>query len=186
MRLLLPIALWIHRTTRDLKTTRRPENAWGWRPEWAARRLLWDEPNVASSDCRQPTRHLVVRSEPRASSDRTLAIDAQPVVSMSIGTLAAAAGAAGHRAVAVADDLHCGPAVVARRVAQQLSLSRRETEVLLAVAAGKCIKETAADLGVGEKAVQYFWGRIFAKSGCASQVQVLALLLRHATSAPVR
>jgi len=67
------------------------------------------------------------------------------------------------------------------RVAQELALSRRETEVLRAAAGGKCIKETAADLGVSEKAVQYFWARIFMKSGCASQVQVLALLLRHAT-----
>ena len=88
--------------------------------------------------------------------------------------------------MAVADDLQCGPALVARKVAQELALSPRETEVLLAVAAGKCIKETAADLGVSEKSIQYFWARIFAKSGCASQVQVLALLLRHATSSPGR
>jgi DNA-binding CsgD family transcriptional regulator len=79
-----------------------------------------------------------------------------------------------------------GAAAVALRVAEELGLSRRETEVLLAVAAGKCIKETAADLGVSEKAVQYFWARIFVKSGCASQVQVLALLLRHATTSPAR
>jgi DNA-binding CsgD family transcriptional regulator len=76
--------------------------------------------------------------------------------------------------------------MVAREVAQELSLSRRETEVLVAVSSGKCIKETAADLGVSEKAVQYFWARIFVKSGCFSQVQVLALLLRRATSAAAR
>lgn len=79
------------------------------------------------------------------------------------------------------DEPPSGPAAVARQVAKQLALSPRETEVLLAVSAGKCIKETAAELGVSEKAVQYFWARIFMKSGCASQVQVLALLLRHAT-----
>ena len=98
---------------------------------------------------------------------------------------ASAHAAAGCRKSAPAD-AYPGPADVARRVAQELALSRRETEVLLAVAAGKCIKETAADLGVSEKAVQYFWTRIFAKSRCASQVQVLALLLRHATGSPAR
>jgi DNA-binding CsgD family transcriptional regulator len=110
------------------------------------------------------------------------------VVSVTMVRSAAASvgkGAAGGE-MPYADARYCGPATVARRVAQELALSRRETEVLLAAAAGKCIKETAADLGVSEKAVQYFWTRIFAKSRCASQVQVLALLLRHATSSPAR
>ena len=105
---------------------------------------------------------------------------------MAIVGLAAAAGASDYRDAAVADDLQRRPAMVAMRVAQQLALSRRETEVLVAVSSGKCIKETAADLGVSEKAIQYFWARIFVKSGCVSQVQVLALLLRHATNAPAR
>jgi DNA-binding NarL/FixJ family response regulator len=110
------------------------------------------------------------------------------VVPVTIARFAAtsAVAAAGCRAMPYADALSSGPADVAIRVAEKLALSRRETEVLLAVSAGKCIKETAADLGVSEKAVQYFWARIFVKSGCASQVQVLALLLRHATSSPAR
>ena len=66
---------------------------------------------------------------------------------------------------------------MAQEVARELALSRRETQVLVAASRGQCIKETAADLGVSVKAVQYFWARIFMKSGCASQLQVLALLL---------
>jgi DNA-binding NarL/FixJ family response regulator len=108
------------------------------------------------------------------------------VVSMAVVGPAADAAAPPCPEPAVAGQLLSGPAAVAQQVARELALSRRETQVLVAASRGQCIKETAADLGVSVKAVQYFWARIFMKSGCASQLQVLALLLRHATSSDER
>jgi DNA-binding CsgD family transcriptional regulator len=105
---------------------------------------------------------------------------------MALAEVAASAAATASCDILVADAPHSGAAEVARRVAQELALSRRETQVLVSVSLGKCIKETAAELAVSEKAVQYFWARIFAKSGCTSQVQVLALLLRHVINAYAR
>ena len=100
------------------------------------------------------------------------------VVSMAVVGAAADGAAPPCPEPGVAGQLLSGPAAVAHEVARELALSRRETQVLVAASRGQCIKEAAGDLGVSVKAVQYFWARIFMKSGCA--VQVLALLLRHA------
>jgi DNA-binding CsgD family transcriptional regulator len=61
-------------------------------------------------------------------------------------------------------------------------LSRRECEVLVAAAQGKCTKEIALSLGISGKTVDYFWKRIFQKAGCASREEVMARLLRLACS----
>jgi len=72
------------------------------------------------------------------------------------------------------------PATVGRAVAREFSLTRRETQVLLATTRGNCTKETAIELGLSGKTVEYFWARIFRKLHCACQVEVMALLLRRA------
>jgi DNA-binding CsgD family transcriptional regulator len=66
-------------------------------------------------------------------------------------------------------------------VVQEFALSPGEAEVLVAAAEGRCTKEIAVDLGVIGKTVEYFWGRIYAKLRCASQIEVMALPLRRAS-----
>jgi len=70
---------------------------------------------------------------------------------------------------------------VVAAIARERELTRRETAVLAAAAQGKRTKEIAVQLGVSGKTVDYFWARIYAKLGCASRVEVLALLLRLAS-----
>lgn len=72
------------------------------------------------------------------------------------------------------------------RVANEYHLSPREAEVLAAASEGSCTKEIATRMGVSGKAVEYFWGRIYLKLGCASQVEVMALLLHRAYEGPDR
>jgi DNA-binding CsgD family transcriptional regulator len=73
-----------------------------------------------------------------------------------------------------------GPAIAVTRVVREFGLSAREAEVLAALSEGRCTKEIAADLGLSRKTIEYFWTRIYAKLRCASQVEVMALLLRRA------
>lgn len=72
------------------------------------------------------------------------------------------------------------PQAVAMSVAQAYSLSARETEVLVAAAQGRSMKEIAFGLRVSRKTVEYFWVRIFTKCLCRSQIEVMAILIRHA------
>ncbi len=65
-------------------------------------------------------------------------------------------------------------------LAQQHCLTRRETEVFAWASEGKCTKEIATRMGVTGKTVEYFWARIYAKLGCSSQIEVMAVLLRRA------
>lgn len=65
-----------------------------------------------------------------------------------------------------------------KQVADRFRLSQREEEVLAGGACGNCTKETAAELGLSMKTIEYFWSRIYAKLNCHSQAQVLAMLLR--------
>lgn len=66
-----------------------------------------------------------------------------------------------------------------RQVADGFHLSRREEEVLVGATRGNITKETAAELGLSVKTVEYFWSRIYSKLDCHSQTEVLAMLLRH-------
>jgi DNA-binding CsgD family transcriptional regulator len=65
-------------------------------------------------------------------------------------------------------------------VSDRYGLTRRESQVLASAAEGNCTKETAVVLGVSAKTVEYFWARLYAKLRCRSQLEVMALLLRHA------
>lgn len=71
---------------------------------------------------------------------------------------------------------------VVTRVVSEFALSAREAEVLAALSKGRCTKEIAAELGLSTKTVEYFWTRIYSKLRCASQVEVMALLLGRACS----
>jgi DNA-binding CsgD family transcriptional regulator len=73
---------------------------------------------------------------------------------------------------------------VTSAVAREFALSDREEQVLLSAAVGKCTKETALHLGISGKTVEYFWARVFRKMGCRSQLEVMSLLLRRASSVP--
>jgi DNA-binding NarL/FixJ family response regulator len=70
------------------------------------------------------------------------------------------------------------------RVARDFGLTERERQVLAAASEGRCMKRIANDLGITDKAVQYFWVRIYEKAGCTSQIEVMALLLRYACAGP--
>ena len=65
-------------------------------------------------------------------------------------------------------------------VANEFSLTGRESEVLRAAVRGLSTKEIASEIGISAKAVEYYWRRIFAKLGCRAQIEVMALLLRRA------
>jgi DNA-binding CsgD family transcriptional regulator len=71
-------------------------------------------------------------------------------------------------------------ATVVTSVTVEFHLSPRETQVLFAAAVGQSTKETAADLGISHKTVEYFWSRIFNKLHCRSQMEVMAILLSDA------
>lgn len=65
-------------------------------------------------------------------------------------------------------------------VAQEFSLTSRESQVLRAAVRGLATKSIAGEIGISAKAVEYYWRRIFAKLGCSAQLEVMALLLRRA------
>lgn len=58
-------------------------------------------------------------------------------------------------------------------------LSERETQILASATTGLSMKESAAELGISTKTVEDYWSRIYAKTRCRSQLEVLARLLDH-------
>lgn len=65
---------------------------------------------------------------------------------------------------------------VARAAGAQpgVMLSRRETEILLSIAEGKAVKQTARDLGISPKTVENLQGRLFRKLGARNRAQAVA------------
>jgi DNA-binding CsgD family transcriptional regulator len=59
-------------------------------------------------------------------------------------------------------------------------LSGRETEVLAAASMGLSTKETAIEMNLSGKTVEYFWTRIFKKVRCDSKLEVMSVLFRWA------
>ena len=57
------------------------------------------------------------------------------------------------------------------------ALSRREIEVLTHVALGQTSKQIAAELGIGERTVNWHLGRVFVKLGAGSRAEAVALAL---------
>ena len=74
-------------------------------------------------------------------------------------------------------------AAIARTIARDAGLSRRETQVLMATARGCCTKQIATTLRLSGKTIEYFWTRIFLKLGCRSQIEAMSLLLEYAAKA---
>jgi DNA-binding NarL/FixJ family response regulator len=65
---------------------------------------------------------------------------------------------------------------VARAAGAQpgVTLSRRETEILLSITEGKAVKQTARDLGISPKTVENLQGRLFRKLGARNRAQAVA------------
>jgi DNA-binding CsgD family transcriptional regulator len=86
-------------------------------------------------------------------------------------------GAAGVGAQVVA---HPSPIEsAAEALARAYGFSEAESEVvLLAARDGLCMKEIACRRGVSQKTIQAQWARIYEKTGSASQVAVMAILIR--------
>lgn len=65
---------------------------------------------------------------------------------------------------------------VARAAGAQpgVMLSRRETEILLSIAEGKAVKQTARDLAISPKTVENLQGRLFRKLGARNRAQAVA------------
>lgn len=59
------------------------------------------------------------------------------------------------------------------------ALSDREFQVMLMVAAGKKVKEIAAELGLSVKTVSTYRSRLMQKMGFRSDAQLVAYVLRH-------
>lgn len=57
-------------------------------------------------------------------------------------------------------------------------LSRQEGRVLLAAVHGVADKKVADELGISRSTISTYWKRIFSKTSCRSQRDVLAHLLR--------
>lgn len=67
------------------------------------------------------------------------------------------------------------------RLTRVYKLSAGEKDVvLLAALRGASMKEAAAELGKSRKTVEQCWRRIYRKTGCQSQLEVIAELLRVA------
>lgn len=64
------------------------------------------------------------------------------------------------------------------QLAEQARLSPQETRILRLAREGLSAKEVAAKLGCAHSTVLTHWSRIQAKTGCRSQCEVLARLLR--------
>lgn len=58
-------------------------------------------------------------------------------------------------------------------------LSEREMEILRGIARGRAVKEVAADLGISDKTVATYLGRIREKTGLASHVEIARYALQH-------
>lgn len=74
-------------------------------------------------------------------------------------------------------------AAVVRLVARDFALSNREAEVLAAAAWGRSTKETAADLCLSAKTIEYYWKQILDKFSRPSRLEVMSLLFRRACDA---
>ena len=59
------------------------------------------------------------------------------------------------------------------------ALSARELQVLQSVAAGKTIKEIAAELGLSDKTIGTYRARISEKLGLATNVELTRYALQH-------
>lgn len=67
------------------------------------------------------------------------------------------------------------------RFAREKGLSTKQLDILaLAASRGLAIKQIAGAIDRSPKAVQQAWSRIYAKTGCGSQLEVMAGLLRAA------
>jgi DNA-binding NarL/FixJ family response regulator len=98
----------------------------------------------------------------------------------------AAADALGHTSAderSVLDQI----ATVVARFSRLRKLSARETEIIrLAGVEGRAIKEIAAVLDASRKTIEQYWSRIYLKTGCHSQLEVVAALFRSAVRPPER
>ena len=67
-------------------------------------------------------------------------------------------------------------AEVARAAAgrPEVTLSRREAEIVASIAEGKAVKQTARDLGISAKTVENLQGRLFRKLGVRNRAQAVA------------
>src|SRR4051812_22669057 len=63
-----------------------------------------------------------------------------------------------------------------RTLSAHARLSGREVDVLFSAVRGLSMKETAAELSLSPKTVENYWVRIYAKTGCTSQLAVVARL----------
>jgi DNA-binding CsgD family transcriptional regulator len=69
------------------------------------------------------------------------------------------------------------------RFGREKQLSPRQTELLRHAVIGTHRKESASQLACGVKTVEGYWRRIYAKTGCCSEAEVvakfIAALLEH-------
>ncbi len=72
---------------------------------------------------------------------------------------------------------------VIQALSREHSLSSRETEILWAAARGRSTKEVAAALRISRKTVEFFWGRLYQKLNCHSQLEAAAIVLERALRA---
>jgi two-component system, LuxR family, response regulator DctR len=83
-----------------------------------------------------------------------------------------------HKALAIEAAQQADQAVGSERVARLASLSEREREVMLRVAAGKLNKVIADELCVAVRTVEVHRARVFSKLGVRSAAEVATLLAR--------
>jgi DNA-binding NarL/FixJ family response regulator len=72
------------------------------------------------------------------------------------------------------------PQQLAEEYGQAKELSERQIELLVCAVDGSSYKEAAAKLGLEKSTVACYWSRVFKKTGCTSQVEVLASMFRFA------
>ena len=83
------------------------------------------------------------------------------------------------QALAVDAAMHADGTHVAERQARLASLTERETEVMLRVAAGKLNKVIADELHVSVRTIEVHRARVFAKLGVRSAAEVATLLAQN-------
>ena len=83
----------------------------------------------------------------------------------------------------------CEPALqrLLERFGHQTGMTNREIGVLWwAASRGLSIKQIASEIHRSPKTVEQAWSRIYVKTGQASQLEVLARLLREALASPLQ